>query len=60
LDEVRQLFFQQYLNVMGQSGGIFGPDGAAVMAGGGGGVLTGLLENLAEKVGIRPARSGFY
>lgn len=35
-------------------------DSAALLGGGSGGVLGGLFENFAEKVGIRPARSGFY
>jgi hypothetical protein len=57
LEEVRNLFVRHYCSVMGS---ISGPDSAALLGGGSGGMLTGLFENFAEKVGIRPARSGFY
>lgn len=60
LDDVRRLFVQQYCAVVGSCSGVSGMDGVALSSGSSGGMLTGLLENFAEKVGIRPARSSFY
>jgi len=60
LDDVRHLFVQQYCAVMDSCSGASNLDGASLSSGSSGGMLTGLLENFAEKVGIRPARSGFY
>jgi len=59
LDEVRRTFVRLYRSVIdSRSAGATtasAPDGAAVTTG----VLSGLLENFAEKVGFRSVRSGF-
>jgi len=59
LNEVRRTFVRLYRSVTdGRSAGATSastPDVAAVASG----VLSGLFENFAEKVGFRSVRSGF-